>query len=456
MTELQDTDRSQWVAHTEGLRGLARHLAGPIDADDHVQDTWVAALDHPPPSRSPRAWFRQVLRNSVRARARRARRWDELQTLVVQDRDVPRPDEHAEAEEVSRVLAAVLEDLDEPYRIVLRERFYDERSLTEIADRLGCPDGTVRWRVHEGLRRMRQELDRRFGERSRWYGAVVVLGGLPTGAEAPASMGASMSTSTKIKAVSSALALSGLVVVGYVACVAHDEEPTVEPRGESVEPASEPEASVAADVEGPKASSDASGDPSGRVAPRPRRPAAAGSAAPNDTPASTEPLLRGSKECEHVFIAAFNDDPDSADAVEHLVDAAECFEEAGVIGKAIKVRTVLAKRYPESPYVEENREASGRLFWAIVDPEAGLETKVARDCIAEMGDDSAQAHVDAADCMFDGAALAGAALEYRKLAKTRSGPLDTDDNDAAIADLERRIAKLADRLEDDPPEDPAE
>ena len=453
MTELQTTDRSQWVAQTEGLRGLARHLAGPDDADDHVQDTWVAALDKPPPSRSPRAWFRQVLRNSVRARARRARRWDELQPLVVQDDSAPRPDEHAEAEEVSRVLAEVLDDLDEPYRIVLRERFYSDRSLTEIAEHLGCPDGTVRWRVHEGLRRMRQELDRRFGERTRWYGAVVALGGFPTGAEAPASMGATMSTATKIKAVATTLALSGLAV-GYVACMAHDDdESTVEPSVEAAE--SKDEAStqlVSADRAVSSPATDRSGDAPRRFASRPSRPASDAPSPKEEAPTEAS-IEREAKECENVFIAAYNAAPEDAGAVEHLVDAAECFEEAGAIGKAIHVNNALTRQFPDSRYVDERKEATRRLFWAIVDPDAGLETKVARACIADMPDDTAASYTEAADCMYYGAALAGAALEYRKRAKKQPGTLDAEENDAAIAKLQDNVAHFADRLEEEPAEE---
>jgi len=451
VTELQDTDRSQWVAHTEGLRGLARHLAGPDDADDHVQDTWVAALDKPPPTRSPRAWFRQVLRNSVRARARRARRWDELQPLVVQDESAPRPDEHAEAEEVSRVVAEVLNDLDEPYRIVLRERFYGDRSLTEIAEHLGCPDGTVRWRVHEGLRRMRQELDRRFGTRSRWYGAVVVLGGFPTGAEAPASMGATMSTSTKIKAIASTVALSGLACVGYLACMAHDEESTVEP-SESVESivATEADSKPPSEASGRVASSTPSVPR--RSESRPRR-AASETAEPKEEAPTRASIERDAKECEKEFIAPFNAAPDDAGSVEYLVDAAQCFEEAGVIGKAIHIHNALAKQFPDSAYLEASKEARSRLFWAVVDPETGLETKVGKDCVAQMPDDSAESYIKAADCMYYGIALAGAALEYRKRARKQPGDLDAEANDAAIVELESVVARYADRLEDDPAEE---
>lgn len=350
------------------------------------------------------------------------------------------------------MLAEVLDDLDEPYRIVLRERFYGDRSLTEIAEHLGCPDGTVRWRVHEGLRRMRQELDRRFGERTRWYGAVVVLGGLPTGAEAPASMGATMSTATKIKAVATTLVLSGLAV-GYVACMSHDEERTVEPNVEAAEAKDEASTQlVSADRPVSSPATDPSADVTRRTTSRPRRPTSDAPATKEEAPTEAS-IERATKECEDVFVAAFNADPEAAGAVEHLVDAAECFEEAGSIGKAIHINNALARQFPDSHYVDERKEATRRLFWAVVDPDTGLQTKVAKACIADMPDDSASSYTEAADCMYYGAVLAGAALEYRKRAKKQPGPLDAEENDAAIVKLEENVAQYAHRLEDEPAEE---
>lgn len=61
----------------DGLRALARSLVrGDGDADDLLQDTAVAALEHPPAAnhRPVHAWLGAVLRNRWRMDRRSARR----------------------------------------------------------------------------------------------------------------------------------------------------------------------------------------------------------------------------------------------------------------------------------------------------------------------------------------------------------------------------------------------
>ncbi|HEY8146753.1 MAG TPA: sigma factor, partial [Kofleriaceae bacterium] len=60
------------VAHAAWMRRLALALTGgESDADDLVQDAWVAALRSPPePGRAPRPWLAAVVRNAWRMRLR--------------------------------------------------------------------------------------------------------------------------------------------------------------------------------------------------------------------------------------------------------------------------------------------------------------------------------------------------------------------------------------------------
>ena len=58
-------------------------------------------------------------------------------------------------EELRRALATVPED----YALVLKLRFLDEMPLKRIAAYLGAPLSTVKWRVHQGKKLLRKELD---------------------------------------------------------------------------------------------------------------------------------------------------------------------------------------------------------------------------------------------------------------------------------------------------------
>lgn len=53
--------------------------------------------------------------------------------------------------------------LEEPYRSVLLLRFYEGRDSLEIGRMYGVAAGTIRWRVNEGLRRLRERLDEQEG-----------------------------------------------------------------------------------------------------------------------------------------------------------------------------------------------------------------------------------------------------------------------------------------------------
>jgi len=60
------------LAHAGWLRGLASALiADPAEVDDLVQDTWLAAVSHPPSAdRPPRAWLARVITNLAHNRRR--------------------------------------------------------------------------------------------------------------------------------------------------------------------------------------------------------------------------------------------------------------------------------------------------------------------------------------------------------------------------------------------------
>jgi RNA polymerase sigma factor (sigma-70 family) len=177
------------------LRALAVSLLGSRhDADDAVQEVWRAALRSPPDEARPaRPWLAQVLRNVIRSGARHAgrRRAHEAQLAAVGGAaEAPAADGVLERMQLHRRVAELVMALEEPYRTTLLLRFYEGRPAVELARAAGVPEGTIRWRVSEGVRRLRQRLDEDHGgARARWAGLLAPLVGLP--APAPASAAAS-------------------------------------------------------------------------------------------------------------------------------------------------------------------------------------------------------------------------------------------------------------------------
>lgn len=209
-------DLDAMLAHAGWIRALARSLAvDPHVADDLVQQTWVAALEHPPESGRPvRRWFAAVMRNFVRQDRRAGAR------RLAREAAVARPEaldpSHASAESIAQqraLLEAVLE-LDEPYRTVIIQRYYEGLPPRKIAERHDVPVKTVKTRLNRGLEKLRARLDAESrGDRSAWLAAFApLLGRSPL---APATLGA-LIMDAKLKAV-----IGVVVLAGAVATYAH-------------------------------------------------------------------------------------------------------------------------------------------------------------------------------------------------------------------------------------------
>ncbi len=169
------------LSHQTWAMRLARRLVHEEgEAEDLLQRTWIAALRHPPGSeRGARAWIRKVILNLARERYRRdqTRRRHELAGSS-EERHAPDAYELTSHKEICGLLGQQLLALDEPYRTVLVQRFYDGLSSAEISRRLGVPSGTVRWRLKIGLDQLREELDRRsHGDRSKWVSSLLLFAG---------------------------------------------------------------------------------------------------------------------------------------------------------------------------------------------------------------------------------------------------------------------------------------
>src|SRR5262244_3753244 len=124
------------------LRRAARRLAGPVRADDLVQETLLRALvawHRVEPDRNPRPWMHAILRNACADEHRRARR----EVLTADDPRGSREQDPATAIDLRRAL--------EQLPPVLRETLLavDGEGLLyrEAAERGGTPIGTVMSRV---------------------------------------------------------------------------------------------------------------------------------------------------------------------------------------------------------------------------------------------------------------------------------------------------------------------
>lgn len=150
--------------HAKALWAYAMRLTGGDSgrAQDAVQETLLRAWRHPdvldPTRGSARSWLYTTIRNILidEWRARNVR------PEVVTD-DLPEvtgPD-HAETAVQSWLVADALRQLSPAHREVLVECFYRGYSVTEAAERLRVPPGTVKSRTYYALRALRLVLEER-------------------------------------------------------------------------------------------------------------------------------------------------------------------------------------------------------------------------------------------------------------------------------------------------------
>lgn len=135
-----------------------RLLQNPCDAEDVLQDSFVAMFRHRASFQHqarPSTWMYSVMINRVRNHLRHARvlRWASLDAPVATE-DGERPFEFADGQEgveaaVERrlereALERAADDLPPDYRAIFRMYYFDQEPLAEIARALGRPLGTVK------------------------------------------------------------------------------------------------------------------------------------------------------------------------------------------------------------------------------------------------------------------------------------------------------------------------
>ena len=140
--------------HEESLQRQALRLTRDTGAaEDLVQETFVRALGHrlllAQLNRHQRlAWLRRTLKRLFLDR--RAERQRQAALLEVYGREVPAAVDPEEDDGFDPFDLAPPED-----RELLEMRYRQGLSSVEIAAELDLPPGTVRWRLHRAVRRMR-------------------------------------------------------------------------------------------------------------------------------------------------------------------------------------------------------------------------------------------------------------------------------------------------------------
>lgn len=149
--------------HAAALWRYAVRLTGDTArAEDVVQETLLRAWRHPEVTedseRSARAWLFTVARNLIIDERRSARFRSESGTGdMEQTADRAGPDEVETALD-RMLLGEAISQLSEEHRAVIRRAYYQGWSTAQIAADLQIAEGTVKSRLHYGMRALRLKL----------------------------------------------------------------------------------------------------------------------------------------------------------------------------------------------------------------------------------------------------------------------------------------------------------
>jgi len=146
--------------HAHTLRRYVVHLTGDTQlAHDVVQETLLRAWRRPGDlldnESAPRAWLFTVARNLVIDEQRSARSRREIPTDELPERAIV---DDTDAVLDSWLVTDALAQLSPEHRTVIVYAYYGRRTVPDIAAELGVPAGTVKSRLHYGLRALQLAL----------------------------------------------------------------------------------------------------------------------------------------------------------------------------------------------------------------------------------------------------------------------------------------------------------
>ncbi len=159
--------------HQRRVYRLAVHLLkSGAEAEDVTQDTFVrayGALDRFDGRSEPFTWIYRICvnlsLNALRSRkTRRASSPDDprIEGLLVDNRPAGASPARSTADkQLGRALVESIDELSDTLRTTLVLVCIDGLSHAEASQVLGCPEGTVAWRVHEARKKLRGMLSER-------------------------------------------------------------------------------------------------------------------------------------------------------------------------------------------------------------------------------------------------------------------------------------------------------
>ena len=156
-----------------GVFRLALSIVGDqAEANEITQETFIAALRSLPSyeeKKSLKAWLYTIALNHGRSHLRKRKTLERLRTTLhsifrVETQKQISPEESAIQNDKEAEIWKALNQLDEPFRIVVVLRYFHELPISEISEILSVNEGTIHSRLHTARERLRNALNHLHGE----------------------------------------------------------------------------------------------------------------------------------------------------------------------------------------------------------------------------------------------------------------------------------------------------
>jgi len=152
--------RQLFARHAPWLAARLRKALPPHDVEDVLQETFLAVWKNARtyrPLGTPEAWLWAIARNQAALLLRK--RGPATDALLDQDGPADDPAESATVRaDLAAAAAAALGPPGCPEREVWRLMYEEDRSVAEVAELMGVPEGTVKSRAHRARRLLRAAL----------------------------------------------------------------------------------------------------------------------------------------------------------------------------------------------------------------------------------------------------------------------------------------------------------